>query len=106
MTGLLLPLTRSQEDYNGLPIGLAGRRRKRGARRQLHASPSALQSPYGSGTEMNAPGETSDIHDATPAPVGDALPSRQHQNFDIELPPQKPESEIPSTAPRVIHVTD
>jgi len=49
MTGLLLPLTRSPEDYNGLPIGLAGRRRKRGARRQLHASPSALQSPYGSG---------------------------------------------------------
>ncbi|OAX35281.1 hypothetical protein K503DRAFT_697262 [Rhizopogon vinicolor AM-OR11-026] len=90
------------EDYNGLPIGLAGRRRKRGARRRLHASPSALQSPYGSGTEMNAPGETSDIHDAIPAPVGDALPSRPASELDIELPPQKPESEIPSTAPRVI----
>jgi len=34
---------------------------------------------------MNAPGETSDIHDATPAPVGDALPSRPASELDIEL---------------------
>lgn len=94
------------EDYNGFPIGVAGRRRKRGSRKRPHESSSAwqspLQSPYGSGTEMNPPGETSDIHDAAPAPVEDALPSQPALEVDIESPPHKPDSEVPATAPRVI----
>lgn len=90
------------EDYNGFPIDVPGRRRKRGSRKRPHASSPAWQSPYGSGTEMNPPGETSDIHDAAPAPVEDALPSQPALEVDIESPPHKPDSEVPVTAPRVI----
>ncbi|KAG0707503.1 hypothetical protein DFH29DRAFT_628132 [Suillus ampliporus] len=89
------------EDYSGSPTGVTGRR-KRGDRRQPHAPSSHLQSPRESGTEINALGETSDVHEVTPAPVGDTLPSELASDRGIEPPPDKPESEFLTTAPRVI----
>lgn len=51
---------------------------------------------------MNAPGEASDIHDVTPAPMEDALPTQPVSELDVESPPHKPESEVSNTAPRII----
>jgi len=51
---------------------------------------------------MNTPGETSNIHDPTPAPVEDVLPSEPASERDLGSLPDKPESEVPTTAPRVI----
>lgn len=91
------------EEYTGSLVGVTSRRRKRRDRRQSSAPPSAFQSPYGSGTEMNVIGEASDIHDATPAPLEDALPSQPASELNmIESPPHKPEPDVPATAPRVI----
>jgi len=90
------------EDYNPSHIAVTGHRHKRGGKRQLHAPPSALQSPRESGTEMNAPSETPDTHNMTPAAVEDASASHPALKPDIESPPLNPESEISATAPRVI----
>ncbi|KAG2155602.1 hypothetical protein DEU56DRAFT_906787 [Suillus clintonianus] len=90
------------DDYSGSLTGISGHRRKRRDRRQPHAPSSYLQSPRESGTETNAPGETSDVHEATSAPVEDPLPSELASEHGVEPLPNKLESEVSATPPRVI----
>lgn len=90
------------DDYSGSFAGLTGHRRKRRDRGQPHAPSSYLLSPRESGTETNAPGQTSDVHEATSAPMEDPLPSEQPSERGIELPPNMPESEVFVTPPQAI----
>ncbi|KAG1864771.1 hypothetical protein DFJ58DRAFT_680381 [Suillus subalutaceus] len=94
------------DDYSGSFAGVTGHRRRRRDRRQPHAPSSYLPSPRESGTETNAPGQTSDVHEATSAPVEDPLPSELASERGIELPRDKPVSAIPPqaiTRQRLIH---
>lgn len=89
------------DDYSGF-TGVTGHRRRRRDRRQPHAPSSYLPSPRESGTETNAPGQTSDVHEATSAPVEDPLPSELASERGIELPRDKPESEVSAIPPQAI----
>ncbi|KAG1757140.1 hypothetical protein EDB19DRAFT_14103 [Suillus lakei] len=90
------------DDYSGSLTGVTDHRRKRRDRRQPHAPSSYLQSPRESGTETNTPGERLDVHEAPSAPVEDPLPSELASESWVEPPPNKPESEVLATPPRVI----
>ncbi|KAG1813279.1 uncharacterized protein BJ212DRAFT_1482736 [Suillus subaureus] len=90
------------DDYSGSFAGVTGHRRKRRDRRQPHAPSSYLPSPRESGTETNAPDKTSAVHEATSAPVEDPLPSELASERGIELPRDKPESELSVIPPQAI----
>lgn len=90
------------DDYSGSFAGVTSHRRKRRDRRQPHAPSSYLPSPRESGTEINAPGLMSDVHEATSAPVEDLLPSELASERGIELPHDKPESQVSATPPQAI----
>lgn len=88
------------DEYSGMFTGVPGHRRKRRDRRQPHAPSSYLPSPRESGTETNAPGGTSGVHEATSAPSEDPLPSELASERGLELPPDKPESEVSVIPPQ------
>ncbi|KAG2350828.1 hypothetical protein BDR05DRAFT_900282 [Suillus weaverae] len=90
------------DDYSGSFAGITGHRRKRRDQSQPHAPSSYLPSPRESGTETNAPCHTSDAHEATSAPVEDPLPPELASERGIELPLDKPESEVLGTPPQAI----